>query len=112
MRQDKDQRDEIEQSELDEEEQQSELDESEEPGELAPAEQQADMAAAEDEKEQKPKNKSVRVLLEVIMLCIFAFIILMTDYIGREYSKAVGNVALVICALILVALLFWPSKKK
>lgn len=72
-------------------------------------------AAKKDAEEPKPrnnKNKSLKVLLEAIMLCIFAFIVLMTDFLGSKFGEAAGNVALVICALILAALLFWPSKKR
>lgn len=72
-------------------------------------------AAKKDAEEPKPgnnKTKSLKVLLEAIMLCIFAFIVLMTDFLGSKFGEAAGNVALVICALILAALLFWPSKKR
>ena len=72
-------------------------------------------AAKKDAEEPKPRNnktKSLKVLLEAIMLCIFAFIVLMTDFLGSKFGEAAGNVALVICALILAALLFWPSKKR
>ena len=95
-------------------------------GEREPDEEQAERkqglrqltavaAAKKDAEEPKPRNnktKSLKVLLEAIMLCIFAFIVLMTDFLGSKFGEAAGNVALVICALILAALLFWPSKKR
>lgn len=68
---------------------------------------------SEEEYMKKPeKNKSLKVLLEAVMLCIFAFIVLMTDFLGKQFGETAGNVALVVCALILVALFFWPSKKR
>ena len=125
---------ELDQKELDQKESaqgQAQSEPAEGQGEREPGEEQAEgkqaekkqrlrqltavAAAKKDAEEPKPgnnKNKSLKVLLEAIMLCIFAFIVLMTDFLGSKFGEAAGNVALVICALILAALLFWPSKKR
>lgn len=120
---------ELDQKELDQKESaqgQAQSESAEGQGEREPDEEQAEKkqglrqltavaAAKKDAEEPKPgnnKTKSLKVLLEAIMLCIFAFIVLMTDFLGSKFGEAAGNVALVICALILAALLFWPSKKR
>lgn len=120
---------ELDQKELDQKESaqgQAQSEPAEGQGEREPDEEQAEKkqglrqltavaAAKKDAEEPKPgnnKTKSLKVLLEAIMLCIFAFIVLMTDFLGSKFGEAAGNVALVICALILAALLFWPSKKR
>ena len=120
---------ELDQKELDQKESaqgQAQSESAEGQGEREPDEEQAERkqglrqltavaAAKKDAEEPKPgnnKTKSLKVLLEAIMLCIFAFIVLMTDFLGSKFGEAAGNVALVICALILAALLFWPSKKR